>query len=89
MTLHPHASAFLDLAKAANLPDISVQGPTVARGYSHGQPDLGGEIDPSVDIAIEFFTSSTADIAVAIYTPPATSPGKRAGIVYFLSLIHI
>jgi acetyl esterase len=83
MALHPHASAFLDLAKAANLPDISVQGANTARGYSHGQPDLGGEIDPTVDISIEFFTSSTADIAVAIYTPPATTDAKRVGIVYF------
>lgn len=83
MTLHPHSAAFLEMAKAANLPDISEQGATVARGYSHGQPDLGGEIDPSVDISIEFFTSSTADIAVAIYTPPATSSAKRTGIVYF------
>ena len=83
MSLHPDAAAFLEMAKAANLPDISVQGATVARGYSHGQPDLGGEIDPSVDISIEFFTSSTADIAVAIYTPPATSSAKRTGIVYF------
>ncbi|MBP7898048.1 MAG: alpha/beta hydrolase [Candidatus Planktophila sp.] len=83
MSLHPHAASFLEMAKAANLPDISVQGARVARGYSHGQPDLGGVIDPTVDISIEFFTSSTADIAVAIYTPPATSDAKRAGIVYF------
>ena len=83
MALDPQTSAFLELAKAANLPDISVQGPQVARGYSHAQPDLGGEIDPSVDISIEFFTSSTADIAVAIYTPPTTTSAKRAGIVYF------
>jgi acetyl esterase len=83
MSLHPHSAAFLEMAKAANLPDISEQGPTVARGYSHGQPDLGGEIDPSVDISIEFFTSSTADIAVAIYTPPAATDAKRTGIVYF------
>jgi acetyl esterase len=83
MALDPQTSAFLELAKAANLPDISVQGPQVARGYSHAQRDFGGEIDPSVDIAIEFFTSSTADIAVAIYTPPATTSAKRAGIVYF------
>jgi acetyl esterase len=83
MALDPQTSAFLELAKAANLPDISVQGPQVARGYSHAQPDLGGEIDSSVDISIEFFTSSTADIAVAIYTPPATTSAKRAGIVYF------
>jgi acetyl esterase len=83
MALDPQTSAFLELAKAANLPDISVQGPQVARGYSHAQPDLGGEIDPSVDISIEFFTSSTADIAVAIYTPPATTTAKRPGIVYF------
>ena len=41
MALDPQASAFLDLGKAANLPDISEQGATVARGYSHGQPDLG------------------------------------------------
>ncbi len=83
MTLHPQVSAFLDMARAANLPDISEQGARVARGYSHADPELGGVIDPSVDISIEFFTSSTADIAVAIYTPPATSAEKRAGIVYY------
>ena len=83
MALDPQVSAFLELAKAANLPDISVQGPTIARGYSHAQPDLSGEINPSVNISIEFFTSSTADIAVAIYTPPVSSAAKRAGLVYF------
>jgi acetyl esterase len=85
MALHPQADAFLERARAAKLPDISEQGATMARGYSHGEPDLGGELDPSVDIAIEFFTSSTADIAVAIYKPPAVdgSTGKRAGLVYF------
>ena len=57
MALDPQVSAFLELAKAANLPDISVQGPTIARGYSHAQPDLSGEINPSVNISIEFFTS--------------------------------
>ncbi len=85
MALHPQAEAFLERARAAQLPDISEQGATMARGYSHGEPDLGGELDLSVDIAIEFFTSSTADIAVAIYTPPAVngSTDKRAGLVYF------
>jgi acetyl esterase len=83
MTLNSQASAFLERGKAANLPDLSAMGATVARGYSHAEPDLGGELDPRVDIAIEFFTSSTADIAVAIYTPPATSNAKRAGLVYF------
>jgi acetyl esterase len=83
MALDPQVSAFLELAKAANLPDISVQGPKIARGYSHAQPDLSGEINPSVNISIEFFTSSTADIAVAIYTPPVSSAAKRAGLVYF------
>ena len=29
MALDPQVSAFLELAKAANLPDISVQGPTI------------------------------------------------------------
>lgn len=85
MALHPQAEAFLERARAAHLPDISDQGATMARGYSHGEPDLGGALDPSVDISIEFFTSSTADIAVAIYTPPVvdSSQGKRAGLVYF------
>jgi acetyl esterase len=83
MALHPEAAAFLERGKAAGLPDISEQGQTMARGYSHGEPDLGGELDPSVDIAIEFFTSSSADIAVAIYTPPASSEAKRPGLVYF------
>ncbi len=83
MTLDIQASAFLERAKAANLPDISVMGPTNARKYSHAEPDLGGFLDPRVDIGFEFFTSTTADIAVAIYTPPATSTAKRAGLVYF------
>lgn len=83
MTLNPQAFAFLERGKAANLPDISLMGATVARRYSHAEPDLGGELDESVEIKIEFFTSSTADIAVAIYTPPLKSSAKRAGLVYF------
>jgi acetyl esterase len=83
MTLHPQASAFLDLVAAANLPDMIAAGPTVARKFSHDQSNIGGEVDPSVDIRIEFFTSSTADIPVAIYTPLAPSQEKRSGLVYF------
>jgi len=58
MALDPQAAAFLEMAKAANLPDISVQGATVARGYSHAQPDISGPLDPSVAITFEFFTNS-------------------------------
>lgn len=83
MTLHPQAAAFLDLVAAANLPDMIAAGPTVARKFSHDQSGISGEIDPSVDIRIEFFTSSTADVAVAIYTPVSTSQEKRAGLVYY------
>ena len=85
MALHPQAEALLERARAIQLPDISEQGATMARGYSHGEPDLGGELDASVDIDFEFFTSSTADIAVAIYTPRVVDgkKGKRAGLVYF------
>jgi acetyl esterase len=83
MTLHPQAAAFLELVAAANLPDMIAAGPTVARKYSHDQSGISGEIDPSVDIRIEFFTSSTADVAVAIYTPASTSQEKRAGLVYY------
>jgi acetyl esterase len=83
MPLHPQAAAFLELVAAANLPDMIAAGPTVARKYSHDQSGISGEIDPSVDIRIEFFTSSTADVAVAIYTPASTSQEKRAGLVYY------
>ena len=83
MTLHPQAAAFLELVAAANLPDMIAAGPTVARKFSHDQSGISGEIDPSVDIRIEFFTSSTADVAVAIYTPASTSQEKRAGLVYY------
>lgn len=85
MALHPQADAFLVRARAAKLPDISEQGATMARSLSHGEPDLGGELDTSVDITVDFFTSSTADVAIAIYTPPAAenAGGKRAGLVYF------
>ena len=83
MTLHPQAAAFLDLMAAANLPDMITAGPTVARKYSHDLSNVGNDSDPSVDIRIEFFTSSTADVAVAIYTPATASQEKRAGLVYF------
>lgn len=85
MALHPQADAFLRRGKAAGLPDISVQGARTARGYSHAEPDLGGELDTSVDISVEYFASSTADVAAAIYAPPQIdgATGKRAGLVYF------
>jgi acetyl esterase len=69
--------------KAANLGDISEQGARLARSYSHLQPDIAGQLDPSVVITHEFFTSLTADILVSIYTPPTSVEGKRAGLVYF------
>lgn len=83
MALDPQAAAFLERGKAANLPDISEQGATMARGYSHAEPDLGGALDTSIDISVEFFTSTSADVAVAIYTPPTTRDSKRAGLVYY------
>jgi acetyl esterase len=69
--------------KAANLGDISEQGARLARSYSHAQPDIAGQLDTSVVITHEFFTSLTADILVSIYTPPTSIEGKRAGLVYF------
>jgi acetyl esterase len=69
--------------KAANLGDISEQGARLARSYSHAQPDIAGQLDTSVVITHEFFTSLTADILVSIYTPPTSVKGKRAGLVYF------
>lgn len=81
MSLHPDARAYLDLAAKANLPDISEQGALIARMNSHVEADIAGPLDPTVVITYEFFTSGTADIPVAIYTPPGG--GDRAGMVYF------
>lgn len=84
MPLHPQAAAFLDKAKAANLPDISEQGQTMARKLSHAEPDIGGVLDKSVNLEVDFFTTSTADVAIAIYTPPnLDSATARPGMVYF------
>lgn len=82
MTLDSQTLLFLERAKAAGLPDISEQGAKVARGYSHLEPDLSGAIDKSVEISFEFFTSSTADLVVAIYKPSKGSELLR-GLVYF------
>ena len=81
MSLHPDAAAFLEMGKAANLPDISVQGASVARGYSHGEPDISGPIDPTVRIDNRFFTSSTADTYIKVYTPAGSGPFNA--LVYF------
>lgn len=83
MPLTQQTSLFLESMKAANLGDISEQGARLARSYSHAQPDIAGQLDTSVVITHEFFTSLTADILVSIYTPPTSIEGKRAGLVYF------
>ena len=83
MPLTQQTSLFLESMKAANLGDISEQGARLARSYSHAQPDIAGQLDTSVVITHEFFTSLTADILVSIYTPPTSVKGKRAGLVYF------
>lgn len=81
MSLHPDARAYLNLAAQANQPDISEQGAFLARLNSHVEADIAGPLDPTVTISYEFFTSGSADIPVAIYTP--TGEGARAGMVYF------
>jgi len=81
MSLHPDARAYLDLAAKANLPDISEQGVFMARMNSHVEADIAGPLDLSVAISYDVFTSESADIPVAIYTP--SGEGFRAGMVYF------
>ena len=81
MPLNPQAEAFLARGAAAGLPHLVDQGVYVARGYSHAEPDLGGVLNPRVSIEDSFFTSSTADIPIHIYTPQGDGP--FSALVYF------
>lgn len=81
MPINPQAQAFLDLGAKANLPDISEQGPYMARSGRHGEPDIAGPVEPGVKIDHKYFTSPTADIPLHIYTPEGTGPFNA--MVYF------
>ena len=81
MALHPQAKAFLDLMASFNAPDISEAGAFAARSGSHGEPDISGPLDPTVRIDNRFFTSSTADTYIKIYTPAGSGPFNA--LVYF------
>jgi acetyl esterase len=81
MPLNPQAEAFLARWAAAGLPHLVEQGVYVARSYSHAEPDLGGALNPRVEIKHDYFTSSTADIPIHIYTPKGDGP--FSALVYF------
>ena len=81
MALDPQAKAFLDRMASFNPPDISEAGAFLARSGSHGEPDLSGPLDPLVRIDHRFFTSSTADTYIKVYTPAGSGPFN--GLVYF------
>jgi acetyl esterase len=79
MPLNPQAEAFLALgAEVAHLVDRGIY---VARNDSHAEPDLGGVLNPRVEIKHDYFTSSTADIPIHIYTPKGDGP--FSALVYF------
>lgn len=79
MTLNPQAEALLALG--VGLPHLVDQGVYTARSNSHAEPDLGGALNPRVEIKDRYFTSSTADIPVHIYTPKGRGPFNA--LVYF------
>lgn len=81
MPIHPQAESFLARGAAAGLPHLVDQGVAIARKYSHAEPDLGGQLNPNVSIAHDYFTSSTADIPIHVYTPKGAGPFN--GLVYF------
>ena len=81
MPIDPQAEAFLARGVAAGLPHLVDQGVYEARGYSHAEPDLGGVLNPRVEIGHRYFTSSSADIPIHIYTPKGAGPFR--GLVYF------
>ncbi|MBC7463806.1 MAG: alpha/beta hydrolase [Actinobacteria bacterium] len=81
MPLNPQVQAFLDLGAKANLPDISEQGPFMARSNSHAEPDISGPIESGARIDHKYFTSPTADLPVHIYTPEGEGPFNA--LVYF------
>ncbi len=81
MPIHPQAEALLARGAAAGLPHIADQGVFLARTYSHAEPDLGGELNPRVEIEHRYFTSKSADIPIHIYTPKGEGPFN--GLVYF------
>lgn len=79
MPLNPQAEVFLALgAEVAHLVDRGVY---VARNDSHAESDIGGIINPRVEIKHDYFTSSTADIPIHIYTPKGDGP--FSALVYF------
>ena len=79
MPLNPQAEALLALgAGVAHLVDRGIY---VARNDSHAEPDLGGVLNPRVEIKHDYFTSSTADIPIHIYTPKGDGP--FSALVYF------
>lgn len=63
--------------------DMAELGVMGVRQNSHGEHDLAGKIDYSVEIKILYITVSSADIPVAIYTPSVTSKKRLAALVYF------
>lgn len=81
MPIHPQAQAFLDLGATLGLPDISEQGPYMARSYSHAERDLAGPIESGVGIENPYFTSPTADLPLHVYTPEGAGPFRA--MVYF------
>ena len=87
MALDPQAKAFLDRMASFNAPDISEAGAFLARSGSHGEPDLSGPLDPSVRIDHRFFTSSTADTYIKVYTPAGSGPFN--GLVWFISMVAV
>ena len=79
MPLNPQAEAFLALG--AGIPHQVDRGIYVVRSDSHAEPDLGGTLNPRVKITHDYFTSSTADIPIHIYTPQGNGPFNA--LVYF------
>ena len=79
MPLNPQAEAFLALG--AGIPHLVDRGIYVVRNDSHAEPDLGGVLNPRVKIKHDYFTSSTADIPIHIYTPQGE--GAFNALVYF------
>ena len=79
MPLNPQAEAFLALG--TEVEHLVDRGVYVARNDSHAEPDIGGELNPRVEIKHDYFTSSTADIPIHIYTPKGDGP--FSALVYF------
>jgi acetyl esterase len=77
--LHPQCKALLQ--RGVGQPTLMDIGVYESRIRTHGELDISGPVDPSVNIRHIYFTGPTADLPLRIYQPEGVGPFN--GMVYF------